>query len=478
MRRTVVRLTCLAIALCLVGMVPGQVLAAPKWARAQLEEQAMNALGKKVSAHADWNMAPWAVENLARSLAKGIVRGYEDGLYRPNQAVKQAEALVMVIRALGLEKDALELAKEYEPILPNGVQKRGQVPSKWVPYLGKIQPPVAWALGHILLAIDRDWVSADELQPTAAAGRAWVAMVLVRALGLEDQAKELSNASLSFSDASAIPDDKVGYVAVAVKQGWFSGYPDNTFQPQKAVTRAELATILDRLHESEGIELEEIEVKGIVVSVEGSKVKLQRGTDGEVREFSVSPDALVVVNREVASLAQVKPGSSVQLFLNGSGVAVVVICSSKGSTTRTQEVIEGEIAEITRDSAGWKVTVRLDNGSTRQVRLQEGAFPSPETLRVRDRVRVRLREGLGVEVVLLSAQEIRGRIVNIVTTQEQVRLTVRTQENNEVTYALGSGARITYNGQALTPDQLVPGDSVVLTIEDGTIEQVEVTARE
>lgn len=491
MRRLVARYTCLAVVVCLLAMVPGSALAAPKWLKAlQLREQAINALGQKPAAQPDWNEAAWAIESLARARARGIVRGYQDGLFRPNQAVKQAEALVMVARALGLEKDALELGKEYQQILPikgkKGGSLRGVVPDKWLPYMDAVEPPVYWALGYILLAIDKDWVDAAELRPAAAASRAWVAMVLVRAMGLKEQALQASGTSLSFKDAAAIPDDKVGYVAVAVQQGLISGYPDNTFKPEKAVTRAELATILDRLHESEGVEFSDIEVKGFIVAVEGSKVKLsvrpasQQGSQEQVQEFNVSPDALVVLDGKLSSLDKLQPGYSARLFLNASRVAVVVICKSKEKSrvTPAEEVLEGEIAGITQDSTGWKLTIRLQDGSTREVRLAGSAFASPEQLRVQDRVRVRLREGMGIEVVLLSAQQVSGRIVSIVTTQDQVRLTVRTQENNEVTYTLGPNATITYQGQALAPADLKPGDSVVLQVENGVIKQVNVTARD
>jgi hypothetical protein len=55
-----------------------------------------------------------------------------------------------------------------------------------------------------------------------------------------------SNPKLSFSDAKKIPSWAKNYVGKAVELGIIKGYNDNTFKPDKTITRAEVAAMIAR----------------------------------------------------------------------------------------------------------------------------------------------------------------------------------------------------------------------------------------
>lgn len=440
----------------------------------------------------DWNEAPWAVESIARGYARGIVRGYEDGLFRPNQPVKQVEALVMVVRALGLEEEALKIGREYQWMIPALSQNRnlkGKVPDDWLAYAGAIRPSLSWALGYILLAVDQDWVDPLELQPNTPATRAWAAMVLVRAMGLKEEALAAANAQLPFSDASAIPADKRGYVSVAVEHGLLAGYPDNTFKPQKPVTRAEMTTILDRLHESEGVEFGDLEYKGTILGLEGSKIRIQEsGKTGSIKEFTVSADALVILDGKLSTLSAIKAPYEVRLYVNGSGTAVLLICKSREVNPVTpapvESQVEGELTGISWDGNGWILSLKDSNGEVKTIRVSTAAVVkrgdtpiSVTQLQLHERIRVRLREGVGFEVAVITSQEISGRLVAVVTTDNSVSLTIRLSDGSQYNYVLAAGASVTFGNQPLTVADLKPGDTVTLRLENGLVAGVRITAR-
>src|SRR5690606_4730864 len=50
-------------------------------------------------------------------------------------------------------------------------------------------------------------------------------------------------------DAKEIPAGAIGYINVALEHGIVSGYPDGTFKPNKNVTRAEMAALLNRTND-------------------------------------------------------------------------------------------------------------------------------------------------------------------------------------------------------------------------------------
>ncbi|HEX8141473.1 MAG TPA: S8 family serine peptidase [Pyrinomonadaceae bacterium] len=77
-------------------------------------------------------------------------------------------------------------------------------------------------------------------RPYESADRLTAAVALVRAAGLRSEAEAKNSAPLLLTDASAIPSNLRGYVAVAMARGLLTA-EGGSFRPQSALTRAELA---------------------------------------------------------------------------------------------------------------------------------------------------------------------------------------------------------------------------------------------
>jgi len=90
-----------------------------------------------------------------------------------------------------------------------------------------------------------DVTAGGSFRPSEAATRLAAAVALVRAAGLRAEAESKANASLAFLDASSIPAELRGYVAVAVAKGFIQA--DNYFRPQNSLTRGELAHAITML---------------------------------------------------------------------------------------------------------------------------------------------------------------------------------------------------------------------------------------
>ncbi len=79
-------------------------------------------------------------------------------------------------------------------------------------------------------------------RPEKTISRAEFAAIIAKARGLTLD----SQAALTFSDAAAVPEWARPAIAAAVKAGVISGYEDNTFRPERQITRTELATMIVR----------------------------------------------------------------------------------------------------------------------------------------------------------------------------------------------------------------------------------------
>ncbi|HEY3315059.1 MAG TPA: S-layer homology domain-containing protein, partial [Bacillota bacterium] len=229
----------LVLAITLVGMSLTPALASPRWGPADNEEtgghghQHDGDHGKAWGHHfEDSDEAEWAADIIEEAFEKGFIKGIDAKHFQPNKPVTRVEAAIMITRLLGLEEEALQSLQVTLPFLD-----ADEVPS--------------WARGYVDLMVAQEIMRGIEtghgqaLQGMKPATRLEVTVMLIRALGLEEQAMAHTGATLTFTDLAAIPPSLLGYVALAVEKGIVTG-ANNTFQPNKPVTRAEMAAMLDR----------------------------------------------------------------------------------------------------------------------------------------------------------------------------------------------------------------------------------------
>ncbi|MGB9866518.1 MAG: S-layer homology domain-containing protein [Bacillota bacterium] len=265
----------------------------------------------------DEDQASWAKAYLAAASLRGLLKGDPDGRFRPNDPLKREELVAALVRFVSLEEAAGSVTQAALPFRDS------------VQVLGK----AAWARGYFAAAHDAGMLpeEGDQFLPGEAADRLWAAELLVRALGLQNEAELRAGEGVGFSDVDDVPPEKLGYLAVAVERGLLQGFPDGTFRPKEKLTRAQLAALLERsaLHRKQ---LGKYEVRGTVAEVvNGEKREIALHVDElrkDLRRYPVSPDALVLVEAREAFLADVKPGFRACLVLNAEGTAVVVSARS------------------------------------------------------------------------------------------------------------------------------------------------------
>jgi hypothetical protein len=171
----------------------------------------------------------WAENSIEKLFQMGILNGYEDKTFKPAGKVTRAEFLKMAVLAGGFLGKASSDTSSFSDYK--------QIPAWAIPFFRA-------ALGTGLIKGDGD----NCLAPTKQITRAELAAVIVRAAGLEQEAREYKG-DLSFQDQDKIPAWARGYIGVAVEQGILNGFPDKTFKYDNVATRAETAVMIDRLVE-------------------------------------------------------------------------------------------------------------------------------------------------------------------------------------------------------------------------------------
>lgn len=105
-----------------------------------------------------------------------------------------------------------------------------------------------WAKDHIHTLVLKDIIVKSEygtnFRPNKNITRIEMAKMIVRALGLDKQAKENVNASTKFNDNFEINGTDRGYVLIASENKIISGYPDGNFRPNGEANRAEASQMI------------------------------------------------------------------------------------------------------------------------------------------------------------------------------------------------------------------------------------------
>lgn len=164
----------------------------------------------------------WAEAVIHQAVDSGIVTGYPDGTFKPNDTVTRAEFAVMLVQTL--KPQGTGSALTFTDAAKIGT----------------------WAKNEVALAVQAGYIKgyADgTFGPNEAITRAEMAMMVANAAGLALEA----NASTGFTDDKDIPQWAKGAVAAAKKLGYLGGRGAGKFDPQAGTTRAEAVTVLLKL---------------------------------------------------------------------------------------------------------------------------------------------------------------------------------------------------------------------------------------
>ena len=165
-----------------------------------------------------------AYQQIATAIARGYISGYTDGTFRPENKVTRAEFAVMLSRALKLEAKS---------------QTASFADSNTVP---------VWARPYVAVLAEQSLISGYEdntFRPNRQMNQVEIVVMLVRSLKLPLQPV----AELTFDDASDIPAWARPSIAAAVTAGIIDNAEDGSkrFDPKRAVTRAELVVLVNRM---------------------------------------------------------------------------------------------------------------------------------------------------------------------------------------------------------------------------------------
>jgi len=404
----------------------------------------------------------WALQYIAELVKRGVFTGYEDGTFRPNQKVTRIEAIAAAVRQMGLRAQAESAAEMSTELNFKDADK--------------IEKKYPWAVGYVAVAIENDLFleTESEVQPEKPADRLWATILLVKALGLESEAKAKMNAELAFKDKKEIPAGAVGYVAVAIEKGLVTGYENNTFRPNQPVTRAELAAILDRTgdqipDDSTGFG----QVNGTFVG-KTADGKITLTVNGQSKTYAVAADVTVLKDNKWANLSAVLPGDKVTAVVSNNVVVYLNVTQNAtvtdGQKTGTVTAVGTNKLTLTKDGTTTEYAVKSD-----AVVLRNNATTTLSAVKPGDQVTATVVGGLVIHISVTTPVVENGQASGIVTAVRSNQIDVWTN-NATVTYSFDSNAVIVRHNATVELNVVQPGDGVNLILVNGKVLHLTVTA--
>jgi hypothetical protein len=443
----------------------------------------------------------WAEQYIDTMNEKGILKGYEGGIFKPGDSVTYEQALVMAGRLFQYSTDEVtQASKTYQPTLVT---------------LGAAN----WAKADIAIALNEGLISVEELKALYDKDRAQkvnkgqITRILARALGLEQDANNvlIYQEVEKFTDfASKKNDSNWAYVEVMVKAGIINGLTDPdtgklVFQPDSQVSRAVMATLLSRTYSKmeagglihTGSQTPETPANAVTSMISnliptGSNRFIQLQETGEW--YRVGSDALLTRNGQVATLKSFSKGEVVVATYekddqpaNNTYKLVTMAIGQTGTNPPATgtTVYEGMITQRV-ENAG-KITFVQDsfeNGiKAYKTWTVSQTFPTTlgfETMTASSLVQnqfaeVTTKDGQIVSIVLWpTTTTVNGTFQGIAFGEKNVVKIQVDGVNREL--ALGKSVYVMKNGKQILVTDLSIGDSVTMTLSFHEVSSIMGTA--
>jgi len=417
----------------------------------------------------------WANRYIQVMDLKGVITGFPDESFRPDDHVTREQAIVMIVRALGYKDDEVR----GKPI-PSSLVDAELIPG--------------WAAGHVAVAVEQGILSESDLVNFRGMAEAWrldIAQWVVRAMGLEDEAETRWGEALAFTDTWSIPLKARGYVAVIDEKGIMTGFPDGSFRPFGAVTRAQMATLLARMDKQQQNSLDEAEIRGtlsVLKVLAPASIILRTGSS--TRELPVPSYASIYRGDTTIRLGELVIGEELMVLTDEEGRAVYIEVISNGASTEPKDELpddgsadggsqtvtlhSGVVLYVEKDHTPVLVLLREDGTVER---LGVDSSDTVEDVLMGQSVTAQVS---GDQVVTVSINDrpgfIRGRLTGVLDGLVLSMISVKSDAGDK-NYNVAPDCKVYRDGEAVDLKGLEVGDRVAIRLVDGEVKEIYAESR-
>ncbi len=407
--------------------------------------------------------AKTAVEEMAKA---GLIKGYEDGSFRPDNAVTKQEALILIARVLGFtEKSSAEYIEIASDIYSETLAELT------TPYKDEI----SYLLYRGILTTDDLLVYASNVEAAHPLKRYEAAVLLTKVFERDLAAVESAEIKISFEDMADIPATAKAYVNYVCDKGIMNGMGDNLYMPNEKVTRAMIATLLYRIIPV--LDFDYAEGNVLRFNADDSSIRLSIADD-EIVTYSVKSNVPAVLDGSKAKISDFAAGTKVRLTFSGADVIFVEGISSSFETTVTgiyngYEVFEDATAILIKDAKTNKSTSYPISTSITVTKNDKAS--SVSDLVKTDYISASIKAGKVIHIQAEDKTVTVNGVVDSITFEPEYSLNVKVG-NDIIAYTTTDNITVRRNNKSVDLSDIAAGDKVKLTLVYGLISEISATS--
>jgi len=169
----------------------------------------------------------WGKPSIIKIQPTGLFNGYDDGTFRPDNMITQAEVAVLIDRLVEMRLNSLN---DDDEVLNDDDEVLNDVPD--------------WAKKAVKKGAKNKYLNLKRFHSQVQCDRLMACVQIAKALGLEPVDNESIN---PFKDRGLMSDEDYGYLLALYKAGFIKGDPNGNFNPNSFLKRAEMASIIERI---------------------------------------------------------------------------------------------------------------------------------------------------------------------------------------------------------------------------------------
>ncbi|HVI41689.1 MAG TPA: S-layer homology domain-containing protein [Anaerovoracaceae bacterium] len=171
----------------------------------------------------------WGTQSVEKMQTLGILDGYADGTFQPDRTLTQGELAVIIARILEVRQDKDQDLEDDDATVEED---------------GDLSDVPAWAKDAVSEGFQKHYLNMKRFHSHVQCDRLTAVVAIAKALDLEPVTDFTNN---PFKDRKLINDEDYGYLLALYEAGYINGYPDGNFNPNSFLSRAQIASIIDKL---------------------------------------------------------------------------------------------------------------------------------------------------------------------------------------------------------------------------------------
>ncbi|MCR4719825.1 MAG: S-layer homology domain-containing protein [Firmicutes bacterium] len=415
----------------------------------------------------------WAYSYVEDMAERGLIKGYEDGTFRPGNSVSRMEAFALFARLMGsnseVNADTVAQAKqEYADVL-----------SKY--NLSYAESDVAFMLLRGIITEDELDTYFEGSKKTQPMPRFEAAILITKAMLGEQDAKNEVLVDMDYTDVSSIPKPAKQYVYYVTQNGIMSGMGNNEFSANTDVLRGQIAVMLSKTADAVDYAFDSVTIVGLDENLKNIKIK-----DADGAEFTIgyNDSARFFKNGNAVVASDLKSGQKAVLTYvsDGDGTRLAFADALTGSVDVRKSVIfkgytstEGTLViTVTEPSTEATQTYVLSGTATITA---DGKAININKLKSGDYITLGLSGDTVVEIdAMQQSAKFDAVIEKISIIGGTITVSSSDAEFDGITLSVARDVLITKNGDKAGFSDLGRGDKVVITLEYGIITKINATS--